>query len=71
MKKIDRSQARESKEGLVAERTFSQKPIRWELPPTPLPCSEASQPVEAAPSFLMILGAAGTESDPSSDQARI
>src|SRR6266540_1821082 len=46
MKKLDCHQMRESEERPVAERTFSRKLARCELPTTPLSGNEASQPLE-------------------------
>jgi two-component system, NtrC family, response regulator HydG len=46
MKILDPSQTLESEERLVTEKTFPRKPARCELPPTPLPGREASQPLE-------------------------
>ena len=48
MKIFDRSQTRESDEGLVAETNFPRKLARCELPPTPLHAREAPRTLETA-----------------------
>src|SRR5262249_26308069 len=46
MKIFDRCQTRESEERLVTEKPFPCKLVRCELPTTPIPGREASQPLE-------------------------